>query len=147
MKNINLVSTLLTLLFQIQTDIPFCFYTPGTIKIAGTTVNTQSEANCLGVWQQCNLSLACWSFKLFWPVPLVPGCETWLWPFQYPSCMGSYSQKMVKCILELSNYYADLTSIVGFESSIHQSMYTSLKICLFCCFFCVVFFSWLQLGK
>ena len=34
---------------------------------------------------------------------------------------------MVKCILELSNSYADLTPIVGFESSIHQSMYTSLK--------------------
>ena len=135
MKYINLVSTLLTLLFQIQTDIPFCFYTPGTIKIAGTTVNTQSEANCLGVWQQCNLSLACWSFKLFWPVPLVPGCETWLWPFQYPSCMGSYSQKMVKCILELSNYYADLTPNVGLSLP-------SIRACtLLWKFVCFVVFS------
>ena len=50
---------------------------------------------------------------------------------------------MVKCILELSNSYADLTPIVGFESSIHQSMYTSLKVCLFVLFvvFSVFFFS------
>jgi len=41
-----------------NSDSPFCLCTPDTIKIAGTAVNTQSEANCLGVWQQCNLSLA-----------------------------------------------------------------------------------------
>ena len=37
------------LLFQIQTDIPFCLCTPDTIKITGTAINTQAEANCLGV--------------------------------------------------------------------------------------------------